>query len=173
MSSGGGAQPFLRRFPRPSSLPLPFALPFAQPLPRPFPRPFCSGATTPEAGFEAFTAVPAVNRVHDVLHLRPSAAFHEASTRTRANTIPKLARSPPLVVWRRLWRRFVPERGLTPLWMESKRVCCTPPSARAAFSARTPMSRRARCRPPYYDFICSQGFQRQGGDLHTGVHGHV
>lgn len=31
----------------------------------------------PGGGFEAFAAVLAVNGVHDMLHLGPSAAFHE------------------------------------------------------------------------------------------------
>ena len=129
----------------------------------------------PGGWLEAFTAVPAVNRVHDVLHLRPSAAFHEASTRTRANTIPEaFARSPTPslcgggcgggLCGARVYPALdgVEEGLLHPVFRSGE-----------LFGAHSDESQGAGCRLPYYDFICSQGFQRQGGDLHTGVHGHV
>ena len=118
-----------------------------------------------------------MNGVHDVLNFGPSTALHEAGTRprvsasSRASTVLRaIVRSPAASLWGGgsggAWvcpdLNGVEEGLLHPIF-----------GAGELFSAHSDEPQGTGYRLFYHDFIGSQGFQRQGGNLHAGVHGHV
>ena len=119
----------------------------------------------------------------NVLHFGPSATLHEASTGSRMSTRSRAAPfsgplptppPPPRCAEAVLAEVVLADREFAPFSMGVEEGLLHPVfGAGEFFGAHANEPQGAWRLLTHQNFIGSQGFQRQGGDLHARVHGHI